>query len=421
MPGSPLSETTGGRQVVVTGLGLISPVGLTVEESWAAVCAGRSGIRALDVDFDTARFPARIGGQIRGFDVGDYADSKQVRRMDSFVHYAIAAAAQALAQAELPEASRTRAGVAVGSGIGGILGIERTHEAYLEQHNPRKISPFFVPGSIINMAAGMISLLHGLKGPNLAVVTACATGTHNVGLGARLIAHGDADVMVVGGTEHATTPLSMGGFAAARALSTRNDTPATASRPFDRERDGFVLSDGAGVLVLESLEHAEARGAPILAELTGFGMSGDAHHFTQPSADGEGAARCMQAALDDAGLTPDAIDYINAHGTSTPAGDLAESQAIHRVFGSHAGTLPVSSTKSMTGHMLGAAGAAEAIFAILALRDQRLPPTINLEQPGEGCDLDYVPGTARESRVDTAMSNSFGFGGTNGTLIFRRC
>jgi 3-oxoacyl-[acyl-carrier-protein] synthase II len=411
------------RRVVVTGLGMVTPLALDTPTTWSAVLAGTSGIGPLVVDFDLEKFPTRIGGQVRGFDPIAYMSGKDARRMDTFIQYGVAAAQEAIRDAALvvtPE-NAERIGLAIGSGIGGIEGIEKNHLAYLENdHSPRKISPFFVPSSIINMVAGNLSIMHGIKGPNLAVVTACSSGAHNIGLSARLIQAGDADIMIAGGAEMSTTPISLGGFCAARALSARNEEPTRASRPFDQDRDGFVMGDGAGILVLESLESAQARGVPIYAELVGFGMSADAHHITQPSEGGEGAARCMVNALRDAGLAPAQIDYINAHGTSTPAGDVAETQAIKRAFGEHARRLAVSSTKSMTGHMLGAAGAVEAAFSILALRDQILPPTINLDQPGAECDLDYVPHQARPARLEHVLSNSFGFGGTNGSLIFRR-
>lgn len=411
------------RRIVVTGLGMVTPLALDTPTTWSAILAGTSGIGPLAVDFDLEKFPTRIGGQVRGFDPIAYMSGKDARRMDTFIQYGVAAAQEAIRDAALvvtPE-NAERIGLAIGSGIGGIEGIEKNHLAYLENdHSPRKISPFFVPSSIINMVAGNLSIMHGIKGPNLAVVTACTSGAHNIGLSARLIQAGDADIMIAGGGEMSTTPISLGGFCAARALSARNDEPTRASRPFDQDRDGFVMGDGAGILVLESLESAQARGVPIYAELVGFGMSADAHHITQPSEGGEGAARCMVNALRDAGLAPAQIDYINAHGTSTPAGDVAETQAIKRAFGEHARRLAVSSTKSMTGHMLGAAGAVEAAFSILALRDQILPPTINLDQPGAECDLDYVPHQARPARLEHVLSNSFGFGGTNGSLIFRR-
>lgn len=411
------------RRVVVTGLGMMTPLGLDTPSTWSALLAGQSGIGALEVGFDLSKFPTRIGGQVRGFDATRYMSSKDARRMDTFIQYGVAAAQEAITDARLevtPE-NAERIGLSIGSGIGGIEGIEKNHLAFLENdHSPRKISPFFVPASIINMIAGNLSIMHGIKGPNLAVVTACTSGAHNIALAARLIQAGDADIMLAGGAEMSTTPISLGGFSAARALSARNDEPTRASRPFDRDRDGFVMGDGAGILVLESLESAQARGATIYAELIGMGMSADAHHITQPSEGGEGAARCMINALRDTGLAPESIDYINAHGTSTPAGDVAETQAIKRAFGEHARRLAVSSTKSMTGHMLGAAGAVEAAFAILALRDQVIPPTINLDTPDPECDLDYVPHQARKASLDVVLSNSFGFGGTNGSLIFRR-
>ncbi len=408
------------RRVVVTGLGIVSPVGSELETAWQNICAGRSGIRPVTA-FDVSAFPVRFAGTVTDFDVDRYITRKDQKKMDPFIHYGIGAAMEAFRDAglEVTEENAGRIGVSIGSGIGGLSGIERNHIALLNG-GPRKISPFFVPGSIINMISGNLSILLGIKGPNLATVTACATGTHAIGDSARLIAYGDADVMLAGGAEMASTPLGLGGFAAARALSTRNDEPERASRPWDRDRDGFVLGDGAGVVVLEALDHARARGARIYAELVGFGMSGDAFHMTQPSKDGEGAARCMTNALRDAGLRPEDVDYINAHGTSTPAGDVAETQAIHRAFGDHARRLAVSSTKSMVGHALGAAGGMEAVFTVLALRDQVLPPTINLDHPDPACDLDYVPNEARQAKVEVALSNSFGFGGTNGTLVFRR-
>ncbi len=407
------------RRVVVTGLGLVCPVGLDVASSWEAILAGRSGIGPID-RFDTSAFSVRIGGGVKGFDVKDYLPPKEARKMDPFIHYGIAAGQQAFEDAgiEVTEANAERIGVAIGSGIGGLAGIEKGYDAYLKG-GPRRISPFFVPSNIINMVSGNFSILHGLKGPNIALVSACSTGTHNIGDSARLIEYGDADVMIAGGAEMATTPTCLGGFAAARALSTRNDDPEAASRPWDRGRDGFVLSDGAGVLVLEEREHALARGARIYAELVGYGMSGDGYHMTSPPADGEGAARCMVNALKNAELDPEDVDYINAHGTSTPLGDVAETRAIKRTFGDHARRLAVSSTKSMTGHLLGAAGGIEAVFSVLAIRDQVLPPTINLDDPDDECDLDYVPHEARQARVECVMSNSFGFGGTNSTLIFK--
>lgn len=408
------------RRVVVTGFGAVSPVGLTAAESWENVLNGRSGIGPLDV-FDVSDFSTRIGGSVRNFDITQYISDKEAKKMDVFIHYGLAAGCQAIEHAGLAatEANAERIGVAIGAGIGGITGIEIGHNAFLKG-GPRRISPFFVPSNIINMISGNLSIKYGLKGPNFAIVTACTTGTHNIGEAARVIMYGDADVMVAGGAEMATSPTSLGGFASAKALSRRNDDPQRASRPWDSERDGFVLSDGAGVMVLEELEHARRRGATIYAELVGFGMSADAYHMTQPPAGGEGAARCMEHALRDARLNPQDIDYINAHGTSTPAGDIAETQAVKMVLGDHAYRVAVSSTKSMTGHMLGAAGGIEAIFSVLALRDQVVPPTINLDHPDPACDLDYVPHHAREMKLQHVMSNSFGFGGTNGTLIFKR-
>ncbi len=408
------------RRVVVTGMGMVSPVGLDVSESWENVLKGRSGIAPIEI-FDTSAFPTRFGGAVKGFDVTRYVAEKDAKKMDLFIHYGMAAGSQAWEDCglKLDESDAERIGVAIGAGIGGITGIEDGHNAYLKG-GPRRISPFFVPSNIINMISGNLSIKYGLKGPNFAIVTACATGTHNIGEAARVIQYGDADVMVAGGAEMATSPTSLGGFASARALSRRNDDPERASRPWDRDRDGFVLSDGAGVLVLEELAHAKRRGARIWAELIGYGTSADAYHMTQPPESGEGAARCMQLALRNAGLNPDQVGYINAHGTSTPAGDIAETKAIKRAFGDHAYSVAISSTKSMTGHMLGAAGGVEAIFSILSLYHQVVPPTINLDQPDPECDLDYVPHTARDLAVTTAMSNSFGFGGTNATLIFRR-
>ncbi len=411
----------GKRRVVVTGMGLVSPVGLTVRESWDSILAGRSGIGPVDT-FDISGYPTRFGGPIRDFNVADYMNPKDARKYDAFVHYGVAAAGQAVQDSglDLEAEDLTRIGVSIGSGIGGIGTIEETCEKfYANDYNTKKVSPFFIPSSIINMVSGQVSVQFGLQGPNVATVTACTTGTHNIGNAGRMIAYGDADVIVAGGTEMACNPIGMAGFCAARALSTRNDDPEAASRPWDADRDGFVLSDGAGVLVMEEYERAKARGATIYAELVGFGMIGDAYHITLPAEGGGGAVRCMNAALKDAGLNPDAIGYVNAHGTSTRAGDVEETRAVRAVFGDHADSLPVSSTKSMTGHMLGAAGAAEAVFTLLALRDQVLPPTINLDNPGEGCDLDYVPGEARDHAMTAALSNSFGFGGTNGTLVFR--
>ena len=408
------------RRVVITGLGIISPVGLTVKEAWGNILAGKSGIAPI-THFDVSDFPTRFGGSIRGFDPKEYISPKDVKKMDSFIHYGIAAGSQAIADAglEVTEANAERIGVYIGSGIGGVTGIENGYATFLKS-GPRKISPFFVPSNIINMISGNLSIIHGLKGPNLAVTTACATGTHCIGDAARLIEYGDADVMVAGGAEMATSATGLGGFCAARALSSRNDDPEGASRPWDKDRDGFVLSDGAGVVVLEEYEFAKARGANIYAELIGFGMSGDAYHMTAPSAGGEGAKRCMQNALRNARSNIDDIDYINAHGTSTPAGDLGETHAVKALFGDMAYKIPMSSTKSMTGHLLGAAGGIEAVFCALAIRDQVAPPTINYTTPDPECDLDYVPNTAREMKLNTVISNSFGFGGTNGTLIFRK-
>jgi 3-oxoacyl-[acyl-carrier-protein] synthase II len=408
------------RRVVVTGLGIVSPVGNNVADAWSNICAGNSGIGPIN-NFDVSEFPVRFGGEVRDFDATTYINSKDARRMGAFIHYGIAAASQAIRDSgiEITPDNAARAGVAIGSGIGGLHGIEMAYQNFLDG-GPRKISPFFVPGNIINMIAGNLSIMYGMKGPNIAIVTACTSSTHNIGVAARTIAYGDADIMVAGGAEMTTCPTGIGGFAAARALSTRNDDPARASRPWDADRDGFVLSDGAGILVLEEYEYARKRGANIYCEIVGFGMSGDAFHMTQPSEGGEGPAQCMDSALRDAGLNHADVDYINAHGTSTPAGDLAETLAIKRSFGDQAGKVAISSTKSMTGHLLGAAGGVEAVFTALALRDQLAPPTINLDTPDPACDLDYVPNTAREMKIDIAMSNSFGFGGTNGTLIFRR-
>jgi 3-oxoacyl-[acyl-carrier-protein] synthase II len=382
--------------------------------------AGRSGIELI-THFDTSGFPTRIGGEVKNFDPAQYVPAKDIKKMDIFIHYAIAAAMQAFDDAGLTvtEENAPCIGVAIGSGIGGLASIERGHALYL-QGGPRKISPFFIPGSIINMAAGNVSILLGLQGPNIATVTACTTGTHNIGEAARIIAYGDADVMIAGGSEMGITSLGLGGFAAARALSTRNEDPQGASRPWDRDRDGFVLSDGAGVLVLEEYEHARRRDANLYAEVIGYGMSADAYHMTQPPAGGEGAVRCMENALRDAGIDRGEVDYINAHGTSTPLGDRAETLAVKKVFGDHAYRLSISSTKASTGHMLGAAGGAEAIFCVLAIRDQVAPPTINLFNPDPECDLDYIPHAARAMKIDVVLSNSFGFGGTNGSLVFRK-
>jgi len=401
-------------------MGLIAPVGNTTAEGWRNARDGVSGIGVVD-SFDTSGFPTKIGGMIRNFDVGAYLEPKEARRSDPFIHYGIASCKQAIADAglEVTDANASRIGVIMGAGIGGLYTIETNYEKYLHG-GARKISPYFVPGSIVNMISGHISIEFGLTGPNLAMVTACATSTHCIGLAARLIRSGDADVMLAGGAEYATTALGIGGFCAARALSTRNDEPTKASRPWDRDRDGFVLSDGAGAVVLEEYESAKKRGAPIYAELVGFGMSGDAHHITAPAESGEGARLCMMAALADAKVDAASVGYVNAHGTSTPLGDRAETTAIKRALGDHAKRLAVSSTKSTTGHMLGAAGAAEAIFTVMALKEQVIPPTINLENVDPECDLDYTPNVAREAPLEYALSNSFGFGGTNGTLLFKR-
>ena len=407
-----------GNRVVVTGMGAVTPLGLDVDSSWAGICDGHSGAAAIE-QFDAAAFSTRFSASVKNFSVDGYLEARDARRMDLFIQYGMVAGIQAFRDSgfEVTEPNAARIGCAIGSGIGGIGSIEDT-AMLVEQKGPKRISPFFVPGAIINMIAGNLSILYNLQGPNLAVVTACTTGTHNIGLGARMIAAGDVDAMLVGGAEMATTPVGIGGFAAARALSTRNDDPERASRPWDADRDGFVLGDGAGMLMLESLESAQSRGARIYCELTGFGMSGDAYHMTSPPEDGRGAAASMQQALNDAGLSKEDIDYVNAHGTSTEAGDLAESLAVKSVFGAYASELAVSSTKSMIGHLLGAAGSVEAILTILALRDNVAPPTINLDNPGEGCDLNYVPHQAQERTIRHALSNSFGFGGTNGSLIF---
>ena len=408
------------RRVVVTGLGIVSPVGNTLKESWRNITDGRSGIVPIE-HFDASAFPVRISGAVKDFDPGEVIAPKDRKKMDIFIQYGLVAADEALRDAgfEITEANAERVGVAIGSGIGGLPMIEANNEKLLAS-GPRKISPFFVPGSIINMISGNFSIMYGAKGPNISIVTACSTGTHSIGEAARIIAYGDADAMIAGGAEMASSPLGVAGFAAARALSTRNDDPQGASRPWDADRDGFVLGDGAGILLLEEYEHARARGARIYAEVRGFGYNADAYHMTMPVADGSGAGRCMRLAMRDAGLNPEDIDYINAHGTSTPAGDVAETHAIKAALGAHAGKVAVSSTKSMTGHLLGAAGGIEAVFSVMAIHEQVAPPTINLDNPGEGCDLDYVPGEARNMRITHALSNSFGFGGTNGTLIFSR-
>lgn len=408
------------RKVVVTGLGIVSPVGSTVSSAWEGIISGKSGITRI-TRFDASSFASQIAGEVKDFDVHQYLSVKEARRMDVFIHYGMAAAIQAVKDAGIDDISRLEAekiGVNIGSGIGGLPMIENTDTAY-HAGGPRKISPFFIPSTIINMIAGNLSIMYGYKGPNIAIVTACTTATHSIGNSARMIEYGDADVMVCGGAESCVTPLAIGGFAAAKALSGNNDNPETASRPWDVDRDGFVLGEGAGVLVLEELEHAKRRGAKIYAELAGFGMSADAFHMTAPCDDGEGAARCMTNALKNAGINITEVDYINAHGTSTPLGDIAETIAVKRCFGEHSSKLAVSSTKSMTGHLLGAAGGVEAVFSVLAIHQRIAPPTINLVNQDPQCDLDYIPNTARDMNIKVALSNSFGFGGTNGTLVFR--
>ena len=408
------------RRIVVTGLGIISPVGIGLTASWSNILAGRSGITAI-TRFDSSQFPVHIAGEVKGFDVGQYLSAKEARRYDTFVHYGLVSTMEAIKDAGLDgyAGDKERVGVCVGSGIGGLPMIEETKVAYLSG-GWRKISPFFVPGSIINMISGLVSIHYGYKGPNLGTVSACSTANHSIGEAARLIEYGDADIMVAGGAEATISPLGIGGFCASRALSMRNDDPTTASRPWDVGRDGFVLGEGAGVLVLEELEHAKARGARIHCELAGYGMSADAFHITAPPEDGDGAARSMRNALHNARMAPTDIDYINAHGTSTPLGDVAECTGVKRAFGEHAHKLVVSSTKSMTGHLLGAAGGIEAVFTVMALRDQIAPPTANLVDIDPKCDLDFVPGVARKMRIRGALSNSFGFGGTNATLVFRQ-
>ncbi len=408
------------RRVVITGMGIVSPVGNDLATAWDNISHGRSGIGPI-THFDASAYATRIAGEVRDFDPAAYIPAKEAKRMDPFIHYGVAAGLMALKDSgiEVSEANAERIGTIIGSGIGGILGIEDTTARLLEG-GPRKVSPFYVPSTIINMVSGHLSILTGIKGPNFSAVSACATANHSVGMAMRLIQYGDADVMVAGGAERGSSPTSVAGFCSMKAMSTRNDDPTRASRPWDKDRDGFVMGDGAGVLVLEEYEHAKARGARIYCELAGFGASSDAYHMTAPAEDGEGAARCMTAALRDAGINADQVGYLNAHGTSTPLGDLAETLAMKRAFGDHAYRTLVSSTKSMTGHLLGAAGGVEAIFSILALYHGLVPPTINLDEPGEGCDLDYVPNVAREARIEVAMSNGFGFGGTNGTLVFRR-
>ena len=406
------------RRVAVTGLGIICPVGNTVEEAWANLVAGKSGIAPI-TRFDASPFACRFAGEVKGFDVAAHLPAKEARHMDTFIHYGLAAAIQAWKDCglQVTEANAERIGVNIGSGIGGLPRIEETHTE-LVQRGPRRISPFFIPASIINMISGHMSIMYGMKGPNLAVVTACTTGLHAIGIGARTIAYGDADVMIAGGAEAAVSPLGVGGFAAARALSTRNDDPATASRPWDKDRDGFVLGEGGGVLVLEELEHAKARGAKIYCEVAGFGMSADAFHMTAPNLDGP--RRCMQVALRNAGINADEVDYLNAHGTSTPLGDINETKAIRAALGEHAGRIVVNSTKSMTGHLLGGAGGIESVFTALALHHQVSPPTMNIFNQDPECDLDYCANSAREMKIDVALKNSFGFGGTNGTLVFKR-
>lgn len=408
------------RKVVVTGLGIVSPVGSTVSSAWENIISGKSGITRI-TRFDASNFTSQIAGEVKDFDIQQYLSAKEARRMDTFIHYGMAAAIQAVKDAGIDDVRQLdpeQIGVNIGSGIGGLPMIESTDTAY-HAGGPRKISPFFIPSTIINMIAGNLSIMFGYKGPNIAIVTACTTATHSIGSSARMIEYGDADVMVCGGAESCVTPLAIGGFAAARALSAHNSDPESASRPWDIDRDGFVLGEGAGVLVLEELEHAKRRGAKIYAELAGFGMSADAYHMTAPSDDGEGAARCMSNALKNAGINTTDVDYINAHGTSTPLGDIAETIAVKRCFGNYASKLAVNSTKSMTGHLLGAAGGIEAIFSVLAIHHQIAPPTINLVNQDPQCDLDYIPNTARTMDIKVALSNSFGFGGTNGTLVFR--
>lgn len=406
------------RRVVVTGLGMVSPMGLTVPQSWGAILKGESGVKSIDF-FDTTNFPVKISASVRNFDASGCLDNKEIKKLSLFVQFTMVAAHEAIQDAGLSPHSLdpSRIGVAIGSGIGGLSAIEAGYRC-LTEGGPRKISPFFIPSAIVNMAAGYVSIKHGFKGPNISIVTACTSGTHNIGHAARMISYGDADVMLAGGAEMATTALGINGFAAARALSTRNDAPEKASRPWDRDRDGFVLGDGAGVLVLEEYEQAKKRNATIYAEVVGFGMSADAFHMTMPGDDG--AVNSMKNALKDAGMQVEEVDYINAHGTSTHVGDKAEVNAIKLAFGDHAYRLCVSSTKSMTGHLLGAAGAVEAIFSVLAIRDQVAPPTINLDHPDEGCDLDFVPHVAQQRKIDIVLSNSFGFGGTNGSLLFKK-
>lgn len=408
------------RRVVVTGMGMMTPLASTMEGSWKELLAGKSGIGPI-TSFDTEGYSVRFAGAVPEFDLSEYIPPKEARRMDGFIQFGVVTGAQALKDSgiEVTEANSHRIGVAMGSGIGGIVTIENCHNVLLTR-GPSRTSPFFVPSSIINMISGHLSIMYGLKGPNIALVSACTTGTHNIGFAARMIAHGDADIMIAGGAEKSTSPTTMAGFASMKALSTRNDDPEAASRPFDRDRDGFVLSDGAAAMVVEEYEHAKQRGARIYCEVTGFGMSADASHMTSPAENGSGALASMKNAVEDSGINPDEIDYINAHGTSTPLGDLAETKAIKTLMGDHAKSVAISSTKSMIGHLLGASGSAEAVISVLAMRDQAAPPTINLDNPDEECDLDYVPNTARDMPINTVLTNSFGFGGTNGTLIFRK-
>lgn len=408
------------RRVVVTGMGMLSPLGNDLASSWDGIVNGRSGLGPI-TGFDASAFTTRIAGEIRDFDPTAFVSPKDAKKMDSFIHYGIAASLMAMEDSglEVTEANAERIGALIGAGIGGILGIEET-AIKMHEGGPRKVSPFYIPSTIINMLPGHLSIMKGIKGPNFSAVSACATSNHSIGMAMRMIQYGDADVMVAGGAERGSSPTSVGGFCAMKAMSTRNDDPTRASRPWDKDRDGFVLGDGAGILVLEEYEHAKARGARIYCELAGFGASSDAYHMTAPSENGEGPARCMASALKDARLNPDQVEYLNAHGTSTPLGDLAETLAMKRALGDHAYKAMVSSTKSMTGHLLGAAGGVEAIFSVLAIHHGIIPPTINLDEPGEGCDLDYVPNVAREKKIDVAMSNGFGFGGTNGTLVFKR-
>ena len=408
------------RRVVVTGMGMISPLGNDMASSWDGIINGRSGLGPI-TSFDVSQFTTRIAGEIRNFDPSAFMTAKDVKKMDAFIHYGIAASLMAMDDSglEVTDENAERIGALIGAGIGGILGIEEQTAKYLEG-GPRKISPFYIPSTIINMLPGQLSIMKGIKGPNFSAVSACATSNHSIGMAMRMIQYGDADVMVAGGAERGSSPTSVGGFCSMKAMSTRNDDPAAASRPWDKDRDGFVLGDGAGILVLEEYEHAKARGARIYAELAGFGASSDAYHMTAPSENGEGPARCMKSAMKDAGVNAEQVEYLNAHGTSTPLGDLAETLAMKRALGDHAYKTMVSSTKSMTGHLLGAAGGVEAIFSVLAIHHGIIPPTINLDNPGEGCDLDYVPNVAREKKIDVAMSNGFGFGGTNGTLVFKR-